>query len=117
LNRRGLPWALGFALLGACLLLDENGRTLPVARVFYTAGVSVYCTALVFYPARSGRSWLANLLIATSRWFGSVIDICMAQSLHAVPLLVVLLTAMLAVGTFALHRVGMKCIRPLTCAA
>lgn len=73
------------ALTAACLTL--NG-TLPLdlpAAWFYTAGVSLYSTVLVEYPARTGRRWIAAAVFAIAGWIGSAAGIGMAQDLARIP--------------------------------
>jgi cytochrome c oxidase cbb3-type subunit 2 len=92
----------GGLLVMACVLMDASRRAFAEGALSYTAGVSVYSAALVFYPARSLRPGLAALVYAVAGWFGSALGIGLAENLHAVPgwLITlaagVLLTAMLA---------------------
>jgi cytochrome c oxidase cbb3-type subunit 2 len=77
--------AAGALLVIACLLLTTRGAS-GGASVAYTAGVSLYSTVLVFYPARSGRAFVAGLLYAAAGWGGSALGIGMAQNLAEIPL-------------------------------
>lgn len=107
LDRQQQPLTVGTALvllLGACVVLAHHA-SFPAARILYTAGVSIYSTALVFYPARGGRPWLAGLLYAASGWFGSAMGIGMAQSLKTVPLTFVVVAAVVAVTAFAVRAI------------
>lgn len=70
----------GALLVAACAIFGS-----VLAPVFYTAGVSVYSTVLVFYPARSARPGVAALIYAVAGWGGSALGIGMAQDLNAVP--------------------------------
>jgi mono/diheme cytochrome c family protein len=111
LDRRLLPVTIGAALLalmGACLLLGGSERFFPAARVFYTAGVSLYSTGLVYFAARGVRPWLAGILFAVAGWFGSAAGIGMAQSLHAVPYYFVAATALVATATFGVRHLFLK---------
>ena len=72
----------GALLIGACLAL--RGGT-AWAAVAYTAGVSLYSTVLVYYPARGARPGLAALVYAAAGWGGSALGIGMAQDLRRVP--------------------------------
>ena len=99
------------ALLAACLLLSKSSYYFPAACVFYTAGVSVYSTALVFYPARGGRPWLAGLIFAFSGWFGSAVGIGMAQSLHTIPLSFIIFAAIMATVAFSVRYTWLKRMR------
>jgi zinc transporter ZupT len=51
----------------------------------YISGVSIYSVALVFYPARSGRLWLAALVYAVAGWAGSGLGIGLAEGRTDVP--------------------------------
>lgn len=73
--------ALGFA----DLLIGGGGDNFATARVLYTMGVSAYSAALVFYPAMSGRPWVAAGLFALAGWGGSALGIGMVQDLHVIP--------------------------------
>jgi cytochrome c oxidase cbb3-type subunit 2 len=111
LDRSQQAFALGvalLALLGACLLLTGAEQHSLAARICYTSGVSIYSTALVFYPAGSGRPWLAGLIFAASGWFGSAAGIGMAQSLHAIPRLFVIVVASAATVLFSLRYFWLK---------
>jgi cytochrome c oxidase cbb3-type subunit 2 len=111
LDRRQLALTLGVALLAlmaACIMLAGTDQQFPAARVFYTAGVSIYSTALVFFPARGGRPRLAGILFAVAGWFGSAAGIGMAQSLNAVPLSFVLVTAVFVATAFIVRGVWIK---------
>lgn len=79
-----LALALG-CLIGAALwLADGSSRTTGV-EVLYTAGVSLYSTALVAYPAQGGRPRLSAALFALAGWGGSALGIGLAQDLHHIP--------------------------------
>jgi cytochrome c oxidase cbb3-type subunit 2 len=113
LDRGWAGKALGLATLllaVACLLLSRDNPP-PVARLLYTAGVSIYSTALVFYPARAGRPWLSALLYAVAGWLGSALGIGMAQDLQGVPrafvvvATVVVLTALVVRWRWLQHTV------------
>lgn len=84
--RGALVGAATAALAGACLILDGRLPALVPAAWFYTAGVSMYSTVLVYYPARSGRAGIAALVFAVAGWLGSALGIGMAQDLGRVPL-------------------------------
>ena len=78
--------AVAFALLaGAVVLLDVRWRVFLPARLGYTAGVSIYSTALVYYAARSGRPLLVGVLFAVAGWGGSLLGLGLAQGLTQVP--------------------------------
>ncbi len=73
------------ALLMACWMINAGSRTLAAGAMFYSAGVSAYSVALVFYPAHSQRPWLAALVYAVAGWGGSAIGIGLAENQHELP--------------------------------
>ncbi len=77
--------AAGFVLLATGTLM-LGGSAGAGAGVVYAAGVSLYSVVLVYYPARSGRGWVACSVYAVAGWLGSALGIGMAQDLAAVPL-------------------------------
>ncbi len=88
LDRQWVGRTLLFAaalLVMACLVIDGVQRAFAVGALFYTAGVSVYSVALVFYPARSTRPGLAALVYAVAGWGGSALGIGFAENRHTVP--------------------------------
>jgi cytochrome c oxidase cbb3-type subunit 2 len=84
-------WALdrrrmvGVILIATALLAAGSGLIFRggggSGATLYAAGVSVYSTVLVFYPARSGRVKLAALVYAVAGWTGSAWGIAMAEKL------------------------------------
>ncbi len=88
----------------ACVLLGEQLRAFVGAEVLYTAGVSLYSVALVYYPARGGRAWLAGVVFAIAGWVGSALGIGMAQDLNAVPLWFVIVAGVIVVGLLLARR-------------
>ena len=77
---------LAFALLtGAALWLGDGAARTTGVEVLYTAGVSLYSTALVAYPAQGGRPRLSAALFAVAGWGGSALGIGLAQDLHHIP--------------------------------
>lgn len=84
--------AAGAGLLAACALLSAGGSA-TMAAVLYTAGVSLYSTALVWYPARSGRAGVAALVYAVAGWGGSALGIGMAQDRAGIPVAFVMVAA------------------------
>ncbi len=87
LDRR---WITGTLAAGAALLVGaslgfaaERPGGLPA--YFYSAGVSLYSVALVFYPARRGQPGLAALLYAVAGWAGSALGIGLAENLDHLP--------------------------------
>jgi hypothetical protein len=81
---RTLALAAG-ALLLAALCIGWRHSGLAAAGLVYIAGVSVYSTLLVFYPARSGRPGLAALVYAVAGWGGSALGIGLAQGQGGLP--------------------------------
>lgn len=73
------------ALALACLTLNGVVPVLIPAAWWYVAGVSLYSTVLVDYPARSGRPGVAALVFALAGWVGSALGIGMAQDLPRIP--------------------------------
>ncbi|HVU32408.1 MAG TPA: cbb3-type cytochrome c oxidase subunit II [Opitutaceae bacterium] len=70
------------ALVAACAALRES---LPGARWAYTAGVSLYSVALVWYPMRTGRPAIGAIIFIVAGWVGSGLGIGMVQNLSEVP--------------------------------
>lgn len=94
-----------------CLLLDEHVRAYAGAEALYTAGVSLYSVALVYFPARGGRAWLAGILFAVAGWLGSAMGIGMAQDMKAVPWWFVVAAGGVVVGVLVIRqraRLGMR---------
>jgi cytochrome c oxidase cbb3-type subunit 2 len=73
------------SLAVACLMLNCAIAAVLPAAWFYTAGVSLYSTILVEFPARDGRAWVAAVVFAVAGWIGSALGIGMAQDLATVP--------------------------------
>lgn len=88
---RVLPVA-AWILLAIAALAVNHEATRSLAGWLYPAGVSLYSTALVAWPAWfSGAAgprsavWNSAWLFAIAGWFGSANGIGMAESLHHVP--------------------------------
>jgi cytochrome c oxidase cbb3-type subunit 2 len=81
---RVVALALG-CLVGAALWLGDGSTRTTGVEVLYTAGVSLYSTVLVAYPAQGGRPRLSAALFALAGWGGSALGIGLAQDLHHVP--------------------------------
>ena len=104
IDRRGAPAVvvLAFAVLAtACTWLGDGEKHALGVEVLYTAGVSLYSTALITYPAHGGRPWLSARVYALAGWVGSGLGIGLAQDLHQVPLWFVGLAGLLVVGALA----------------
>lgn len=87
-DRRRLGWTVGLGaacLLLACLMISGTFPNAGAAGWFYVAGVSVYSTALVFYPAASGRVGIAALVYAVAGWAGSGLGIGLAEGRGSLP--------------------------------
>ena len=83
-NARVVGLAFAF-LTGAALWLGDGTARTTGVEVLYTAGVSLYSTALVAYPAQGGRPRLSAALFAVAGWGGSALGIGLAQDLHHIP--------------------------------
>lgn len=101
-DRRWLGRTVGLgaaALLLACLMISGLFSGAGAAGLFYVAGVSVYSTALVFYPAYGGRTGLAALVYAVAGWAGSGLGIGLAEGRgHLSAAVPVSAAAVLAIG-------------------
>lgn len=87
LDQRRLGWTIfagAGALLAGCVLIGGEQNAFAGV-LLYTAGVSIYSTALVYYPACSRRPWLAALLYAVAGWVGSAAGIGLAQNRLTLP--------------------------------
>jgi cytochrome c oxidase cbb3-type subunit 2 len=105
------------ALLVAAWLITRGHEPLGWAGLLYVAGVSVYSTVLVYYPARSGRPGLAALIYAVAGWGGSAAGIGLVaegRGVSAGLLLVAgsLVLLGLAVGNTARRRATQPCVSP-----
>jgi hypothetical protein len=84
-NLRGVVLVAMGLLVAACLLLAAAAPRPGVVASLYVAGVSLYSTALVFYPGRSGRPCVAALVYAVAGWAGSAFGIGLVEHSQAVP--------------------------------
>lgn len=78
-------FAAAVMLVSACLLVAPQRQQLAEGVLLYTAAVSIYSTALVFYPARSGRAPLAAIVYGVAGWVGSALGIGMVENRHEIP--------------------------------
>jgi cytochrome c oxidase cbb3-type subunit 2 len=88
LDRRWVGRTIGLgalALLGAIYLWDMNNRAFAEGALFYTAGVSIYSTILVYYPACGLRPSLTALIYAVAGWGGSGLGVVLAADRHGLP--------------------------------
>lgn len=107
LNRRALGRTVlagAAALLAACVLIDRDYAVFGQGALLYPAGVSFYSTALVFYPARSGRPALAALVYSIAGWGGSAFGISMARDLSSVPRWLIVAAGLVVVGALGLRQ-------------
>ncbi|MBI2511861.1 MAG: hypothetical protein HYV96_07780 [Opitutae bacterium] len=72
-------------LLTACVLIEPNRQKFTEGVLLYTAAVSIYSTALVFYPARGSRPQLAAVVYGVAGWIGSALGIGMVEDMLAIP--------------------------------
>jgi len=72
-------------LLAACVLIEPNRAKLTEGVLLYTAAVSIYSTALVFYPARGSRVQLAALVYGVAGWIGSALGIGLVEHRATIP--------------------------------
>lgn len=84
-GRAAVTALAGAALAVACLMLNGTLPAVVPPAWFYTAGVSLYSTVLVEYPARSASARRAALVFGVAGWVGSALGIGMAQDLARVP--------------------------------
>lgn len=73
------------SLLAGCGLLGDGMGAGAAGTLLYTAGVSVYSTTLVFYPANGRRPLLAALVYAVAGWGGSALGIALATDRQTLP--------------------------------
>lgn len=95
-------------LVGSGWLLNAHTRFFPQARVLYVAAVSIYSTVLVFFPARSGRPWLAALVFAISGWIGSSFGLAVMQGAEKLPLWCVITAGSVVAVSMLLRLVWLK---------
>jgi hypothetical protein len=87
LDRWGMVRTVGLGaagLIGATALLASGVANGGVAAL-YVAAVSIYSTALVYYPARSGRAPLAAAVYIVAGWVGSGLGVAGAEQMQDVP--------------------------------
>ena len=103
-------FALALALLGAApgsLLLARMELAGPI----YAAAVSIYSVALVAFPSYGReapglveRRFRAGLVFGVAGWLGSALGVGMAQNLHEVPNLFLVITLVVLVAATFLAR-------------
>lgn len=97
LDRRGAGptvAAAAIALVAAGWMLGE-GRMGNTAAMVYIAAVSVYSTALVYYPSRGEQPRVAAWIYAVAGWIGSALGIGLAEDRGQLPPRVVAIAAIL----------------------
>lgn len=72
-------------LLGALALAARGEPVFAPWALFYAAGVSLYSTVLVFYPARGSRPRVAALVYSVAGWGGSALGVVLAADRHVLP--------------------------------
>lgn len=82
---RGVVLVAMGLLVAACLLLEAASPWPGGVAALYVIGVSLYSTALVFYPGRSGRAAVAALVYAVAGWAGSALGIGLVEHSQRVP--------------------------------
>lgn len=117
LDRRWLGRTVGvgaLALLGACWLIGANARALAGGALLYTAGVSIYSAALVFYPARSLRPGLAAFFYGVAGWGGSALGVGLAAGRHLLPHGITMAAGGIILGALLVRRFlpGREAARP-----
>ena len=75
----------GGLLALACALLHRYTTAPGIVVALYATGVSLYSTALVYYPGRSGRVGVAALVYAVAGWTGSAFGIGLVEHAQSVP--------------------------------
>lgn len=105
--------AFGLFVVAFVLLADGSieGLGSSLGGPLYAVGISLYSTALVVYPSYRPegpgtvpRRWRAALLYGAAGWFGSANGVGMAQQLHEIPrLFMVIAGLLLALGGALAH--------------
>lgn len=104
LDRGHLRWVLaaGAATLATgCAALAIGATWAGRVSLLYPLGVSLYSAALVYVPARLGTPRQIAALYAVSGWLGSALGIGLAQDLHQVPLVFIVVTGALVLVLLA----------------
>jgi len=95
-------------LVGAGLLLALGGPAGAAVSFIYTVGVSIYSSALVYYPARSARPGLAAGIYAVAGWGGSALGIALVENLATIPLGMMVTAAAGFLAIFLLRRRALR---------
>ncbi len=99
-------------------VLDAGTAASWWAGPLYAVGISFYSVALVAYPAYRGdeagtvpRRWRAGAVFGIGGWLGSALGVGMAQELHHIPRLFILLTGLgLGLGWLLTHANRLACL-------
>jgi len=122
LLRGKIVYVLGvsFLLLGVAGLMASVQELMSLAGVLYPAGVSLYSVTLILYPAvwlgEQGATRRAAVLFAIAGWGGSAMGIGMAQDLHAVPGLFVVLAGAVIIAPWCWRRLRHRKLELAVCA-
>jgi cytochrome c oxidase cbb3-type subunit 2 len=100
--------AAAACLVGAGLLLALGGPAGAAVTFVYSVGVSIYSSALVYYPARSARPGLAAGIYAIAGWGGSALGIALVENLATIPLGMMVTAAAGFGAIFLLRRRAMR---------
>lgn len=95
-------------LCAACLSIESSREQLTEGVLLYTAAVSIYSTALVFYPARGNRASLAAIVYGVAGWLGSALGIGMVENLHTIPRWIVGVAAVTVAAGLGVHAWGQR---------
>lgn len=94
-----VPLAAWVLFAVAFPLLERGGGA---AGPIYAAGISLYSTALVVMPSRSGSPrWRAGLLYGIAGWIGSALGVGMAMDLGRIPGAFLVVTGVVLAGVCA----------------
>ncbi|MBI2518083.1 MAG: hypothetical protein HYV95_14355 [Opitutae bacterium] len=91
-------------LLTSCLLIDRDYAAFGKTALLYPAAVSIYSTALVFYPARHGRPALAALVYSVAGWGGTALGIGLARDLNTVPRGFIIAAGLVVAGALGVRQ-------------
>jgi cytochrome c oxidase cbb3-type subunit 2 len=90
-------------LLASGLALNHSARSFSQARVLYVAAVSIYSTALVYFPARSGRPGVVSAFLAIAGWGGSAAGLILALHAPGVPPALMIVVGLIVGAAFLLR--------------
>lgn len=100
-----------FALFTLAFTVLQNlGTWAVITGPIYAIGISFYSTALVAYAAAGdgtrglAKRWRAAWIFGVGGWVGSALGVGMAQDLHRIPTLFLVVTGAVLLGSFVLAR-------------